>query len=119
MNELIWVKIETTKGNDDVWSFKGTLERAVFANIVSNQLTTGYIKLSDVYWTINRYDNKGDSIGEDLYQYGKGELSVYHGELYLKIDHLVSIAPINGEEEIAKFTKSEKKHLSVVTPIAP
>lgn len=37
MEDLIWIKVETTKSNDDIWSFKGKVLRAVFEGIISNQ----------------------------------------------------------------------------------
>ena len=119
MEELIWVKIETTKGNDDVWSFKGQLLKAVFDGIVSNQLTSGYFKLDKVYWITTSYSDDGEDLGENLYQYGKEKFKAYNGDLFLKIEHLVSIAPINGEMELAKFENKETKALSLVSPIRP
>ena len=49
MEELIWVKIETTKGSDDVWSFKGQVVKSIFESIVSGQLTSGFFKMKQVY----------------------------------------------------------------------
>ena len=117
MNELIWVKIETTKSSDDVWTFKGQILRAVFEGIISNQLTNGYFKLSNVYWLVTEYDDYGEKTGTTLRQYGKGTLDALHGDLYLKIEQLVSLAPIDGEAELAKFNTQAKKALRVVTPI--
>lgn len=119
MEDFVWVKIETTKANDDIWSFKGQLLKAVFEGIVSNRLTSGYFRLDKVYWVTVRYDEYGNEKGEKLHQYGKDKLEAYHGDLYLKIEHVVSIAPVNGEMELAKFNKDEVKHLSVVSPIRP
>lgn len=119
MEDLVWIKIETTKSNDDVWSFKGQVLKAVFESIVSNQLTTGYFKLDKVYWVSANYDDEGNRKGESLYQYGKDKLKTHKGELYLKIEHLVSIAPIDGEMELASFKKNKAEHLSLVSPIRP
>ncbi|WP_086930892.1 hypothetical protein [Agarilytica rhodophyticola] len=119
MEELMWVKIETTKGNDDIWSFKGQILKAVFEGIISNQLNEGYFKLDKVYWITTNYDDNGDEYGEKLYQYGKGNLKSHRGDTYLKIEHLVTIAPIDGEMELAKFQKDKGKTLSLVSPIRP
>lgn len=119
MENLLWVKIETTKAIDDIWSFKGQILKAVFEGIVSNQLTTGYFKLDKVYWTSTKYDEDGNAQGENLYQYGKDRLKAHRGELYLRIEHLVSIAPIHGEMELARFRKFEDNPLSLVVPIRP
>ncbi len=117
MEELIWVKIETTKANDNVWSFKGQMLNGVFEGIVSNQLTLGYFKLDKVYWIMQDYDDSDNQKGEKLYQYGKDKLKAYKGNLYLKIEHLVSIAPIDGEMELSEFKKDKENPLSLVTPI--
>ena len=116
MNELVWVRIETTKSNDDVWSLKGQMLRAVFDGIISNQLTHGYFKLENVYWIVTDYDDCGNEKGETLYQYGRDKLKAYRGDLYLKVEHLVSVAPLDGEAELARFD-SDKNNLSLVTPI--
>ncbi len=117
MEELIWVKIETTKSNDDVWSFKGQILKGVLEGIISNQLMVGYFKLDKVYWISTKYDDYGNEKGEKLIQYGKDKLKAYEGPLYLKIEHLVSIAPIDGEMELARFKKGKENHLNLVTPI--
>ena len=117
MNELMWVQIETTKSNDDVWVFKGQVLRAIFEGIISNQLTHGYFRLTNVYWIVTDYDDCGEEKGRSLRQYGKGQYDAHHGDLYLKIEQLVTLAPIDGEAELAKFTTQAKKSLSVVTPI--
>ncbi len=117
MDELIWVKVETTKANDDVWWYKGQILKGVFEGIVSNHLATGYFKLDKVYWISQKYDDYGKHKGETLFQYGKDTLKVYEGALYLKIEHLVSIAPIDGEMELGKFDKNKDKPLKLVTPI--
>ncbi len=117
MNELVWVKIETTKSSDDIWTFKGQILKAVFEGIISNQLKQGYFKLENVYWIITEYDDYGEEKGRNLRQYGKGKLDALYGDLYLKIEQLVSLAPIDGEAELAKFNTQAKKALSVVTPI--
>ena len=119
MEELLWVRIETTKSNDDIWSIKGQILKAIFDGMVSNQLTTGYFKLSKVYWIAATYDEEGNELEEKLYQYGQDKLEAYHGDLYLKIEHLVSIAPIDAERELTRFKKNEDKHLSLVSPIRP
>jgi len=117
MDELVWVKVETTKATDDVWSFSGKMLKAVFEGIINNQLTSGYFKLDKVYWVLNTYDDNGNEDGEKLYQYGKDKLKANKGELFLKVEHVVSIAPIDGEMELAKFNKTDEKPLSVVSPI--
>lgn len=117
MEDLIWVKIETTKGNNDVWSFKGQVVKSIFENIVSGQLTSGFFKMQEVYWIVTNYSNDGSNQGKELYQYGKGELKAYRGDMYSRIDHLVTIAPIDGEMEIAQYDKDKGKHLSVVSDI--
>lgn len=117
MKDLLWVKIETTKGTDDTWCFKGQIEKTVFNRIVSNKLSQGYFKLDNVYWIINQYDDDSNSQEDILYQYGKDKLDAYNGELFLRIEHLVSIAPIDGEKELARLNKNDRSHLSLVTPI--
>lgn len=120
MNDLVWVKIETTKGTTDgTWSLKGRILKAIFDAIISNQLLSGYFKLDDVYWVSMEYDDFGNEQGEKLYRYGLDKLKAYQGDLFLKIEHLVSIAPIDGELELAMFSKKEEKSLSVVRPIRP
>ncbi len=91
MNELVWIKVETTKSNDDVWFFKGQVLKAVFEGIISNQLTQGYFKLEKVYWTVTEYDADGNEKEKRLCQYGK--------------------------EKLAKLSPENKKTLSLVTPI--
>lgn len=117
MNGLSWVKIETTKSNDEIWSLKGLISEEIFKGIISNELESGYFKLDQVYWLSPKYDDYGNEQDEELYQYGKGKLKAYKGSLYLKIEHLVSIAPIDGEQELAMYDKAKEKSLSVVTPI--
>lgn len=117
MEDLMWIKVETTKSNDDIWSFKGKVLRAVFEGIISNQLTSGYFKLDNVYWISAKYDDYGNWSRDTLHQYGKGQWASHYGELYLKIEHLVSIAPIDGEMELAKYQSLESNHLCVVSPI--
>jgi len=117
MKEMIWVRIETTKGNEDIWSLKGQIECSVFDAIVNNCQATGYFKLSKVYWINTAYDDYGNAKGEKLYEYGKGKLAAYHGDLYLRVEHVVSIAPIDGESELARYRKKEEPPLSVVSPI--
>lgn len=119
MEDLVWVKIETTKSNDDVWSLKGQILKAVLEGMVSNQLTIGYFKLAKVYWISNKYDEDGNKQGEQLCQYGKDKLKALKGDLYLRIEHVVSIAPLDGEMELASFKNTETKHLSLVSPIRP
>ncbi|GAB1267763.1 hypothetical protein NBRC116493_10160 [Aurantivibrio infirmus] len=116
MEQLRCVKIETTKLNDNVWGYKGQILKAVFEGIVSNQLNAGYFKLDNVYWVSANYDDNGDEKEDQLFQFGKGKLNAYEGSLYLKIEHLVSIAPINGELELAKFNKDKVAYLNLVTP---
>ena len=115
MDELMWVEIETTKANDSIWSFKGQILKAVFEGIVSNQLTRGYFKLDKVYWLSTNYDYPRKGKDEKLHQYGKDKLNAYKGNIYLKIEHVVSISPLDGEMELSKFNKD--KPLSLVTPI--
>lgn len=117
MEELVWVEVETTKANDSVWTFKGQILSAVFEAIVSNQLTSGYFKLDKVYWISSRYDDYRNKREEKLCQYGKDKLKAYKGNIYLRIEHLVSISPFDGEMELARFNKESESHLSVVTPI--
>lgn len=117
MEELIWVKIETNKGNDDVWSFKGQVIKSIFESIVSGQLTSGFFKMQQVYWIVHNYNDEGTKQGKELYQYGRGELKAYRGEMYSRIDHLVTIAPIDGEMELAQYDKEKGKHLSIVSDI--
>lgn len=117
MENFVWVEIETTKANDSVWSFKGKMLKAVFEGIASNQLTVGYFKLDKVYWVSTKYDDYRNKKGDKLCQYGKDKLKVYKGDMYLRIEHVVSISPIDGELELSKFAKGEEKHLSLVTPI--
>lgn len=120
MDNLIWVKVETTKATDDIWSFKGQLPSTVFDAILSNQLTRGFIKLDKVYWINTKYDDYGNEDGLELCEYGeKGRLEAYRGDLFLKVEHLVSIAPLDREIDVARFKGKEEKHLSVVCPIRP
>jgi len=63
------------------------------------------------------YDDNGNEAGETLLQYGKGDFFAYAGDLYLKIEHLVGIAPIDGDIELAKYADKDKNQLSVVVPI--
>ncbi|WP_018415654.1 hypothetical protein [Teredinibacter turnerae] len=117
MSETIWVKIETTKGNDDVWSFKGLMWQRDFEKITSNEQRDGYFQLNKVYWISTIYDDSGNSEEEKLYQYGKGKLEAFRGDLYLKVEHLVSIAPIDGASELERYQKRQNSPLRAVTPI--
>lgn len=117
MADVLWVKIETTKANDDIWSFKGKMERAVFERIIKNRMKSGYFRLDKVYWISSRYDDYGNEKGETLYQYGRENLQALRGDLYLKVEHVVSIAPIDGDMELARFNQPDKKTLCVVSPI--
>ena len=120
MENLVWVDIETTKATNRVVGYKGQIQKSVFEGIVSNQLTSGYIKLDKVYWTSAKYDDFGSPDGEELFQFGsKGNFIAYLGETFLKIEHLVSISPIDGEADLERFKKNAEKHLSVVSPIRP
>ena len=120
MDTQIWVDIETTKSTDGLWTLKGQIQKTVFDGVISNQLTKGYIKLEKVYWTSSTYDEYGNPQGEKLTEYGgHGKLKDYLGDMYLKVEHIVSVSPIDGEAELARFKKAEEKHLSVVSPIKP
>ena len=119
MDELIWVRIETTKSNNDIWAFKGQISKEVFEGVVCNKLTSGYFKLEKVYWITTQYDDDGNELAEKLYRYGQDKLKAFAGHLYLRIEHLVSIAPIDGELELAEFLTPKQKPLSLVTPIRP
>ena len=116
MDELIWIEVETTKSSDTVWLFKGKILQAVFEAIVTNKLKSGYFKLDNVYWTSTTYDDYGNAKGKKINQYGKEKWDAYEGSIYLKIEHLVSISPFDGEKDLAKFAE-KKNPLSVVRPI--
>lgn len=117
MDKLIWVKIETTRGTDEIYSFKGQLLEAVFNSIVSNQVASDYIQLNKTYWISTSYDDDGNKVGEKLFEYGVTEhLKAYRGDIFLRIEHVVSIAPIDAEVDTAAF-KKQRDHLSVVSPI--
>ncbi|TVZ37323.1 hypothetical protein P886_1664 [Alteromonadaceae bacterium 2753L.S.0a.02] len=117
MENTIWVQIETTKANDSVWSFKGEMSQRDFKAITDNRRSNGYFKLDKVYWISSSYDDCGNEKGGTLYQYGQENLRAFRGELYLRIEHLVSIAPIDAELDLESFKAAQQKHLSVVTPI--
>jgi len=117
MKELMWIRIETNKSNDDLWSLKGQILKSDFERIVSNEMTSGYFRLERVYWISSALDEYGDNQEEKLYEYGKDNFKAYSGDLYLKAEHLISIAPIDGEMELERFRKTEEKPLSLVSPI--
>lgn len=120
MEETIWVEIETTKSTDEVWTFKGQMQKVVFDGIVSNRLASGYLKLDKVYWIAGSYDENGNRVGDKLFEYGEGnKLKAYRGDMYLKIENLVSISPIDVVMDKARVKKPDEKHLSLVSPIKP
>ncbi len=117
MNTLIWVRLETTKGTGEIWTFKGQVLETVFTDVVSNNQTSGYFELHNTYWTSLSYDDEGNSLGETLFEYGgEDRLKPFNGSCFLKIEHVVSITPIDGEMDKARF-KKPKNPLSVVRPI--
>lgn len=117
MSTLVWVKIETNKAADDIWTFKGQMREEVFNAIISNQRTEGYFELLNTYWTAYEYDDNGNNLGEQIYEYGTtGRLKPYKGNCFLRVEHLVSITPLDGDMDKSRF-KKHKRPKGVVTPI--
>lgn len=119
MNDVLWVKIETTKGGREVWVIRGRIAQSVFEDIVANRVQQGYFRVDEVYWITPDYDDQGNDCGDKIVQYGEGDLDAHKGDLYLKVEHLISLAPIDGEMEIAKLQKKDQPHLSLVSPLHP
>ncbi len=117
MEQYIWVEFESNKSTDGIWTIKGQIQKSVFDGIVSNQLTKGYVKLDRVYWVSTQYDDYGDPDGQKLTKYGgEGKHKDYRGDIYLKVEHIISVSPIDGEAELARFEKEKVSPLRVVTP---
>lgn len=118
MENKLWIQVETTKSTDETWTFKGLIEQSVFDAITSNKVSSGYFKLERVYWISSFYDEHGNRKGDRLYEYGgEGRLKAFKGDLHLKVDDLVSLAPIDAEVDKARVKVANKEHLAAVVEL--
>ena len=98
----IWVEIETNKGTPNVNSYRGKLSKKNFEAILAQK--GGWVCLQESYWIAeyhdpqqNRMMAQGTLLGRD------GIFAHFHGDTYLRIEHIVSVSPLDGEQDRKQF----------------
>ena len=105
MSSKIWVEIETTKGIQNIFSYRGQVDIGVLNSFTSGNLSQGVIKIENVYWR----NDSATSINDPLYiAYGMSETSYFDfsGDIYLKSEHVSCISTLKGLEAAQLFKAS-------------
>jgi hypothetical protein len=103
----LWVELETNKGEDHIdggvkltCSYRGLLSVSDFKRLLKHSSDTSFVKLERVYWIDGRVMEEGQlrispvRFGHD-YIYRN-----FLGPLFLRINQIVAIAPIDGKEDM-------------------
>ncbi len=105
----LWIKIETNKGTPEISSYRGKIRRSIFKALINNKLATGFIKLSNVYWTSVEWNENTETSEEHLTRYGKpGEYATFTGDLYLRVEHIDAVSPLDGPKDLRRFGKKRE-----------
>lgn len=106
MSEKLWVEVETNKGTVHAvhgtkftYSYRGSIEERDFQFLLNESESKRFIKLENVYW-IDRDEWIGGELVISPVRFGRDYLyKNFLGPLYLRACDIVSIAPIDGDED--------------------
>jgi len=112
----LWVELETNKGEDHyhegvklTCSYRGLLSVAHFNRILDHPSDSGFIKLERVYW-IDSHSWSGEKLNINPIRFGHDSIyKNFLGAIFLRINQIVAIAPINGEKDIKWIERASKK----------
>jgi hypothetical protein len=102
----LWVELETNKGEDHIdggikltCSYRGLLSFSDFKRLLKHSSDTSFVKLEQVYWIDSPVVENGQlrispvRFGHDyIYRH-------FLGPLFLRINQIVAVAPIDGEKD--------------------
>lgn len=103
----IWVEIETNKGEDHfhegiklTCSYRGLLSASDFNRILDHSADSAFIKLERVYWIDDR-KWEGKQLHITPVRFGCDHIyKNFLGPIFLRINQIVAIAPIDGEKDM-------------------
>jgi hypothetical protein len=116
LKDGLCVELETNKGENHyhegvklTCSYRGLLSMADFNRIIDNPSDTGFVKLERVYW-IDEEELDGKKFNIWPVRFGHDDdYKNFLGPLFLRINQVVAIAPIDGEKDM-KWIKSAARN---------
>lgn len=104
--ETNWYEIETHKGSRQVVNYRGQCDAGVVERIVSGELSKGWLRMDTVYWAEEHWDDQQQFHQIVVRKYGRdGAYKNFDGTLYVRIEDLVSIAPLKRADRDEDFNE--------------
>ena len=103
MNLKTWVEIETTKGTQTTYTYRGQVDTEKLDLYISGTLSEGILRLEKVYWVNDFVQSENDSFYV-VYGLSQNKYYDFAGDLYLRIEHISCISTMNGMEGLHIFS---------------
>lgn len=109
----VWMELETNKGEDHyhegvklTCSYRGLMSIPDFNRIIDDPSSVGFVKLERVYW-IDGSDRIGKKLIIRPVRFGHDHIYRHFlGSIFLRINQIVAIAPIDGNKEVKWIEKA-------------
>ncbi|MEM7012365.1 MAG: hypothetical protein AAF585_12875 [Verrucomicrobiota bacterium] len=100
-----WFEIETSKGTPAVLNYRGRVDPEIVEKILSGELTEGWLTIRNVYYVEEQPAETQQYLDVCIRKFGRdGAFVNMSGVKHLRIEHIVSISPMERPDRDDDFT---------------
>ena len=104
LSDPIWVEIEVHEDDDGLNCYSGLASRELIEQIVNGSVDRErtFLRLDHMFWTKTNKETEWESASREVVEYGKGKNGNYKGSIYIRVDRIYLLSPLNGGADLQR-----------------
>ncbi len=104
LSDPIWIEVEVHEDDDGLNCYSGLANKELIDKIVSGSVERDrtFLRLDHVFWTKTKKETEWGSATREVVEYGKGGNGNYKGSIYIRVDRIFLLSPLNGGAELQR-----------------